>query len=126
MFFSLNSFAAESICSYEETSDFFQALRESGVKPLRVSKDRKKFSSVEKQLIYKMVTQQEWSRNLTLGESLDEFAEGEVRYYNIDGVQYHLVHYWPGDNEYGAWYKVNKNGSIKLVAVISDSFIECR
>jgi hypothetical protein len=51
---------------------------------------------------------------------------GEIVYYNIQGKQIVLVHYWPGENEYGAFYQINKNASVKLMATISDSFISCK
>jgi hypothetical protein len=133
---SINTFASEIICKYQQASDFFEVLSKNAVKPIRVARDHKRFSSVEKQLIYKMVTQQEWLRNSSLSESLELFNDlnganrgpnaGEIKYFNIGGVQYLLVHYWPLEREFGVWFKINKNGSIKLVAVIDDSFIICK
>jgi hypothetical protein len=69
---------------------------------------------------------QDWLKNLSLAEAIEEFADGEVEYYNIEGLKIILIHYWPGDNEYGAYFKINKNGSFKLIATVSDSFIECK
>jgi hypothetical protein len=125
-----HAFAAD-ICQFEETWEFTQ-----GVRPVRVSNNHKKFSTVEKHLIHKTVTLQDWKKNIELKESLLDFGDyedgkpgvnaGEIRYYNFEGKQYLLVHYWPGDNEYGAYFTINKNGSFKLVAIINDGFIECK
>lgn len=135
LFITTNAFAIN-ICKFEETSDFKDELEERGIRPARVSKNHKKFTSVEKQLIHRTVTLQSWLKNSTMKEALESFGDyyegqqgsnaGEIEYYNIEGKQYILVHYWPGDNEYGAYYAINKNGSFKLVAEINDSFIECK
>lgn len=123
--FSFNAFAVD-ICKFEETFEFHDALKASKIKTLRIAKDHKKYTSVEKQLIHKTVTRQDWLKGNSAEQSLEEFGDGEIRYYNIEGRQFILVHYWPGDNEYGAYFMVNKNGSFKLVAEIGDSFISCK
>lgn len=126
----------QDICQFQETSDFKTALKKDKVKPVRVSKDHTKFTSVEKQLIHKTVTGQSWKRGTSAEESLIEFGDyfdgklganrGEIEYYNFEGRQYILVHYWPGDTEYGAYFLINKNGSFKRIAEINDSFITCK
>lgn len=120
-----NAFAVD-ICKFEETWEVEQAFKVEGISPVRIAKDSTRFTSVEKHLIHKTVTLQSWLKNLSLAEAIEEFADGEVEYYNIDGLKIILIHYWPGDNEYGAYYKINKNGSFKLLATVSDSFIECK
>lgn len=125
LFVTTNVFAAD-ICKFEETWEWKEAVEAEGVKPVRIAKNSKKFTSVEKHLVHKTVTLQEWLKELSLGEAVTEFADGEIEYYNFNGQQVILVHYWPGDNEYGAFYKINKNGSFKLLANVSDSFIECK
>lgn len=130
-----SAFAVD-ICSFEETWNFKEAIKEQGIKPLKVSKNHKQFTFVEKTLIHRTVTQQDWLRNNSVKDSLESFGDyydgrpgpnaGEIVYYNIQGKQIVLVHYWPGENEYGAFYLINKNGSVKLLATISDSFISCK
>lgn len=132
---SLNARAVD-ICSFEETSNFTDSLSIQNIKPVRVAKNHKKFTSIEKQLIHKMINLDEYRATRTVQESLEEFGDyyegkmgsnaGEVVYYNFEGKQVILVHYWPGDNEVGAFFSINKNGSFKLVATVSDSFISCK
>lgn len=125
LFVTTNAFATD-ICKFQETWEWKEAVEAEGAKPVRIAKNSKKFTSVEKHLVHKTVTLQEWLKELSLGEAVTEFADGEIEYYNINGQQVILVHYWPGDNEYGAFFKINKNGSFKLLANVSDSFIECK
>ena len=130
-----NAFAVN-VCDFNETSDFRRSLESEGVAPVRVAKNHRRFTSVEKQLIHKTVTLQSWLENISAKESLDTFGDyiggrrganaGEISYYNLDGEQLILVHYWPGENEYGAFYRLNKNGSFKLLAEINDSYIFCK
>lgn len=123
---SFNSFAVD-ICQFEETPEFHDALKAAKIKSVRTA--RAKFTSVEKQLIHKTVTRQDWLKGNSVEQSLEDFggsADGEIKYYTIEGKQFILVHYWPGDNEYGAYFMLNKNGSHKLIAEISDSWISCK
>lgn len=132
---SFNAFAVD-ICSFEETSNFTDALTAQNIRPTRVAKNHKKFNSIEKQLIQKMINDQGYHGTLSIAQALEEFGDyydrkqgsnaGEVVYYNLDGKQVILVHYWPGDNEVGAFFSINKNGSFKFVANVSDSFISCK
>ena len=125
LFITTNVFAFD-ICQFEETSDMHEALEAQGLKAVKITKNSKKFTSVEKHLIHKSVTLQDYLKDLSQLESIEEFADGEIEYYNFEGDKIILVHYWPGDNEYGAFFKINKNGSFKLLATVSDSFIECK
>lgn len=132
---STNAFAVD-ICSYMDTQEVNVALKAQDIKPVLVSNNHKKFTTVEKKLIHKTVTLQGWMKDISLRESLKVFGDfdgrsqgsdaGEILYYNIEGKQLILVHYWPGENEYGAYYSVNGNGSIKLIAEITDGFISCK
>ena len=125
LFITTNVFAFD-ICQFEETSNMYESLKSQGLKAVRITKNAKKFTSVERQLVRKTITQQEWLKDLTESQSVKEFADGEIEYYNFEGQQTILVHYWPGDTEVGAFFKINKNGSFKLLATVSDSFIECK
>jgi len=130
-----HSYAAD-ICKFQETWEFKDALKEEGIRPVLVSKNHSKFTSVEKRLIHKWLSSQSDRRNTTLEQSMEEFSDtrltgkvgpdaGAIVYYNIDDKKYVLIHYWPGENEYGAFYLVNKNNTFKLIANITDSYIEC-
>lgn len=136
LFIATNAFAID-VCTFEETWMVESAMKEQKINPVLVVKDHKKFTSVEKKLVHKTVTLQYYTRDNTLEQSITDFSDrgndgirganaGKIVYYNIEGKQLILVHYWPGDNEYGAFYSINKNGSLKLVARINDSFIECK
>lgn len=86
-------------------------------------------------MIHLTVTLQGWLNGLSQGEAMDNFNDmyngesgsnaGEIIYYSINGKKYALVHYWPGDNEFGGFFEI-KNRSYRLIAEINDSFIECR
>lgn len=135
LLFLSNAYAFD-VCSFEYTHDFFEYIEKQGIKPTRVSKNHKKFTSVEKKMIYKMVTSQSWRRNDTVAEALLEFGDyyngkegynaGEIQYFTINNIKLVLVHYWPGDNEYGAFFFVNKNNSTRYKAVINDGEIYCK
>jgi phosphoribosylformylglycinamidine (FGAM) synthase-like amidotransferase family enzyme len=128
---------AVDVCSFSETWEFEEELENQNIKPIRVIENHKKFTSVDKKLIHKTVTLQSYHANNTIEQSIANFLDldeegksgnnaGNLTFYNIDGKQLILVRYWPWENEYGAFYSINKNGSFKLVAVINDSFIECK
>lgn len=126
---------AQNICDFQETWDFKEALEANGIKPLKTSGNHGRFTFMEKDMIHLTITLQGWLNGLSQEEALATFADmyngkigsnaGEIVYYNINGKKYALVHYWPGDNEYGGFFEV-KNRSYKLIAEINDSFIECR
>jgi hypothetical protein len=132
---SFNVFAVD-ICSFEQTWEFSQAVEDRGQGPVRVSRDHTKFTSVELKLILKTLEQEYGKGKISLARSVELFSDlhegmpgynaGEVVYYNFEGKQIILIHYWPGDNEYGAIFTINRNGSFKLLAKITDSFIECK
>lgn len=125
---SFNAFAAD-ICAFEETWEFHEALEAEGVKAVKTSKNSKRFTFVEKQMIHLTVAQQDWLKGISKEEAWESFSEGssdgEVLYYKLDGKDYALVHYWPGDNEFGAFYEM-KNGAYRIIATIDDAFITCK
>lgn len=130
---STHTFAAD-ICHFEETSDFISALKSEAIKPYKKSKNHKRFTFAEKQMIHLTVTLQDYLKGATREESLRIFGDyyegklgtnsGEILYYKIAEKDFALVHYWPGDNEYGGFYELN-NKIFRLVAEIEDSFIIC-
>ena len=49
---------------------------------------------------------------------------GEIIYFKLASQKFITVHYWPGENEYGAIFEM-KNGKIIHIANIGDGSIEC-
>lgn len=135
LLFLTTSALAQDICSFEETWEFEDALKAQGIKPAKKSTNHKRFTFIEKDMIHLTVTLQGWLSGVSREEALDQFNDmrdgrsgslaGEIVYYMIDGKKFALVHYWPGENEYGGFFEV-KDRSYRLIAEINDSFIECR
>lgn len=118
---SVPSFAFD-ICSYEETSDI-------ELRAEKVSKNSKRFTFAEKNLVHRTVSLESHLQGVGRAEAFELFteesSEGEIKYYSIDGQELIFVHYYPGDNEFGAFYSVREKGAPKLIASVSDSFITC-
>jgi hypothetical protein len=57
---------------------------------------------------------------------VDDVDAGEIEYLTAENTKFALVHYWPGENEYGAFIEIKNNKSIKVMASITDGFIECK
>lgn len=134
LFITTNAFAVN-LCSFEETWQFNEALEAQRIKPIRISKNHSRFTFAEKQMIHRTVTLQDWLKGTSKAEAMEIFAAmfngqpgenaGEIVYLNVHGKEIAVVHYWPGDNEYGAYYEM-KNGAFRLIAEIGDSFITCK
>lgn len=123
-----NAFAVD-ICSETSTWDFAEALKAEGIRPSKIAKNHRRFTFTEKQMIHLTVTLQDYLNGTSRDEALAIFEDasdaGEIKYYTIQGKQYALVHYWPGDNEYGAYFALTRN-SFKLIASIEDGDIYCK
>jgi hypothetical protein len=127
------AFASFNICEFEETWQLTEAMEKLG-KKTSTSKNHKKFTSTEKDLILESLTTQ--GEDLTRAQALIQFGDyfgdrtepgsnaGEIEYYTVGSQKFIIVHFWPGDNEYGAIFEV-KNGKNINIANIGDSFIEC-
>lgn len=134
LFITTNAFAVN-LCSFEETWQFNEALEAQRIKPIRISKNHNRFTFAEKQMIHRTVTLQSWLKGSSKEEAMEIFAAtfngrpgenaGEIVYLNVNGKEIAVVHYWPGDNEYGAYYEI-RNGAFRLIAEIGDSFISCK
>ena len=122
---------AQDICAFEETWEFEEALSNANIKTSKISKNHKRFLFVEKQMIHLAITQEDWLKGCTRDQALEVFSDyngsnaGEISYYQIQGKTYALVHYWPGENEMGAYFEMTSS-AFKLIATISDSFIRCK
>lgn len=130
-----SAFAAP-FCDYQETSQFQDALQASNIKPVKKSTNPKRYTFVEKQMIHLTVTLQRWLSGSSKEEAFSIFIDeyegrkghnaGNIIYYQIAGRYFALVHYYPGENEYGAFFEVVQNGSYRLLADVSDSYITCK
>jgi hypothetical protein len=117
---------AFNVCQFQETTDMYDFFKSQNLKAVRIAKNSQNLTSVEKHLVRKSLTQQLSFKNLSEAQALTEFAGGEIEYYNLEGQQMIFVRYWVGENEYGGFFKINKNGSFKLMATVSYGLIECR
>ena len=113
-----------------------QALQfnDHGYTVLRTVDDHKNWTAIEKKMIHKTVTLQSWLNPMTEAEAVETFGDyyngeqgsnaGEIVYFKVGRKIIAKVHYWPGDNEYGAYVEVV--GSKVLVhAEIGDGDIYC-
>lgn len=126
----------DNFCTYNETSHFADALQSQGIKHSKRAKNHKRFTFLEKNLIHLTITLQNWYVGVSREEAiltfsqLDEYGErgsnaGEVLYYQVGSKNFVLVHYWPGDNEYGAFFELKVAGSYELKGRIIDGGIYC-
>ncbi len=127
LLFTTNAFAFEP-CSYPDTWSFFEDLKAQSKTATIISKNPKKFRFIEKQMIHLTVTLQDWLSGSSKAEALEMFTEGssdgEIQYFDFNGRRIALVRYWPGDNEFGAFFEM-KNSAFQLLAEIRDSDIVC-
>ncbi|MFA5583593.1 MAG: hypothetical protein WDA09_05200 [Bacteriovoracaceae bacterium] len=136
LLFSLSSVASTDFCSYSETYQFFDELESQGIKHIKRARNHKRFTFLEKNLIHLTITLQSWYVGVSREEAILTFSQvdesnqrgpnaGEVLYYQIGNKNFVLVHYWPGDNEYGAFYELKVAGSYELKGIIRDGGIYC-
>ncbi|MES2528077.1 MAG: hypothetical protein V4598_13365 [Bdellovibrionota bacterium] len=117
-----NSYAA--VCSQE-----MQALQHNrhGYVELKTSNFDTGFSALEKKMIHKVVTIQDYLAANSVEESFENFggsADGEIVYFKVGRKVIAKVHYWPGDNEYGAYVEV-VGTKVLVHAEIGDGDIYC-
>ncbi len=130
-FFVVASSAFAAQCSQE-----MQALQfnRHGYVELRTSTNHEAWSTIEKKMIRKVVALQSYLSAVTEAEALDAFGDyyngklggnaGEITYYKVGNKAIALVHYWPGDNQYGAYVEV-VGSKILIHAEIGDGDIYC-
>lgn len=129
-FIAVNSYASTK-CSPE-----MQALQfnRHGYTELRTSDDHKAWTAIEKKMIHKTVTLQSWLNPMTEAEAVETFGDyyngeqgsnaGEIVYFKVGRKIIAKVHYWPGDNEYGAYVEV-VGTKVLVHAEIGDGDIYC-
>ncbi len=133
---SAHAFAAFDVCQFEDTVAFQEAVDAKKVKKSKEVNFETGFSAVEKQMIHATITSDSHHTGLSLEAALKEFGDfyvdpskpgtnaGEIVYYNVGAEKFALVHYWPGDNEVGAFVQVTEQ-TVKILATVSDQWIDC-
>jgi hypothetical protein len=124
LFFFIVTNTYATVCSPE-----MQALQynEHGYVEMKTSNFDTGFSAIEKKMIHKAVIQQDYLSDNSPEQSLEDFggsADGEIVYYKVGRKVIAKVHYWPGDNEFGAYVEVI-GSKILIHAHIGDSEIIC-
>ena len=127
-----------SVTTYAGTqcSPEMQALQynEHGFVTLRTSNDHFNWTAIEKKMIHKAVTLQSYMSEESEEASLEFFGDingceqgenaGEIVYFKVGKKIIAKVHYWPGDNEYGAYVEV-MGSKVHVLAEIHDGDINC-
>lgn len=130
-FFVVTHSAFAAVCSPEMQQLQFNRH---GYVELRTSDNHKAWTAIEKKMIHKVVALQGYLSNITEAEALDGFGDyyegeqggnaGEIVYFKVGRKVIAKVHYWPGDNEYGAYVEV-VGSKILVHAEIGDGDIYC-
>lgn len=125
-----NAFAAP--CSPEMQALQFNSR---GYVELKTTNAETGYTAIEKKMIHKVVGIQGYLANLSEAQALEAFGdyyqgergsnEGEIVYFKVGRKVIAKVHYWPGDNEYGAYVEV-VGSKIVIHAEIGDGDIYCR
>ncbi len=107
-----------------------------GYVELRTSDNHNAWTPIEKKMIQKTLTLQDYLGVLNENESLRIFGDfyenetetgsnaGEIVYFKVGNKVIAKVHYWPGDNEFGAYVEV-VGSKVLIHAEISDGDIYC-
>lgn len=133
LFITTNALAFD-FCAYDDVVYLYQDMHKANIEAYKESNHRSGFSNAEKELIRQTVLLDIWQDNFTIEEALEVFLDmwetrvgdlaGAIDYFNIDGEEIVHVFYYPGDNEYGAFWK-NENGKFTLLVEIEDSSVIC-
>ncbi len=130
-FFIVTNTYAATTCSPE-----MQALQFNthGYVQLRTSDNHDAWTDIEKKMIQKVVRIQEYLSNETDSSAVEIFGDyyngrrgsnaGEIEYFKVGRKVIAKVHYWPGDNEFGAYVEV-VGSKVLIHAEISDGDIYC-
>ncbi len=126
---SLNALAFN-ICDYEYTSTVSDAIEAKKIIKTKTVSEHSAFTNLEKKMILMALKTDSLNSDIDEEEALrlfnDDVDAGEIEYLTADNTKFALVHYWPGENEYGAFIEIKNNKSIKVMATITDGFIECK
>ncbi len=133
---SIQAQAAFDVCQFEDTVAFDEAVDAKKVTLVKQTNDHKKWTAIEKKMIHETIKSPE--SKITQFEALRYFGDyyedsteegsnaGEIQYFRAGNFKFALVHYWPGDNEVGAFIELGPKNQIKILATVSDQWIECK
>ena len=129
-----NAFAIN-ICDYKDVAELYQDMEQANIQSYKSSTHQTGFTNDEKKLIHATIVLQSWRSDYTQTAALNAFLDmwegrvgslaGSLEYYVIGGQNIVHAQYFPGDNEYGAFWVVNKKAP-QLLAVIEDGEIYCQ
>lgn len=137
-FLTVHAYAAFDVCQFEDTVAFDEAVEAKKLSLIYQADDHKKWTILEKKMIHATITSDDYHANVNQNEALRTFGDyyednteegansGSIQYYKVGAYKFVLVHYWPGDNEVGAFLEVDPKGKIKILATISDQWVECK
>jgi hypothetical protein len=126
-----SSVFAMNVCQFDNTVEFNEAVENGKILQTKKSTKHDRFTDVEKKMIHAAM------RGGTIAESVHWFGDyygdetetgsnaGQIVYYKMGKEEVVLVHFWPGDNEVGAFVKT-VNGKVKVIAEIGDGDIDCK
>ena len=125
-----NTYAAVTCSPEMQTLQF----NSHGYVHLRTSDNHDAWTAIEKKMIHKVVTIQDFLSNESQDSAVEIFGDyyngrrgsnaGEIEYFKVGKKIIAKVHYWPGDNEYGAYVEV-VGSKILILAEICDGDIYC-
>lgn len=139
---STSAFAAN-ICEFQDTHTFTDKV-EAGEAKLLARTETQNFTALERQMIF--ATMKTYGKDFRTYENeykaifdfLDQYEEcspnelipgpnaGEILYYEVAGKKIALVHFWPGDNEYGSIFEISKTGKFTHLAKVNDGEVYCK
>jgi hypothetical protein len=131
-FISFQALAVSKVCDQADGSDFRDKLTKS-----ISSKTGPGFNKVERSMIYKIMTLEAWREVKTEYQAVRQFMDyndydsnpgtnaGEINYFKLGNKTIALVHFWPGDNEYGALFELSAADKFILLAYIQDGDLDC-
>lgn len=139
---SASSAFAFDICTFESTADFTDFAEQSGINNIVLSGP--KFSPLFRKVIRNTMNvyqgqvfeDGQFYRNeeVAVREFLDWDSRenvpgsngGDISLFTIEGKKIAMVHFYPGDNEYGSFYEIKANGTFNHLATIGDGEINCK
>jgi hypothetical protein len=129
---------AFNLCKFASTADFQEKVEAKKIKEIKRVSNEKKFNAFERDMIFAAIRTDSMYENVSKAKALKIFSDyqskhsgpgsddGEILYYEVKGQKFQLVHYWPGDNEYGAFVELKPNGKISILASVNDGEIRCQ
>lgn len=137
LFVSSSAFAGWDVCSLQDSHDIIE--NHTAVKTTEAGS----FTPAEDKIIFDMMKtySKGWRSYKNEYEAVFDFEDrdhyndrdqepgsnaGEIIYYKIENKTIALLHFYPGDNEYGAVYEISAQGKFRSIALINDGEIVCK